>query len=60
MNRQVGFYYAAGCEAVPPDCEGGFELLFGDSVDLGGTVFEFELVAGNGFADSGLNLKIQF
>lgn len=56
-----GIYFdcAAGCEAVSVDGEAGFVLPV-DAVDLNGVVFEFELVAANGFAESGLNLKIQF
>lgn len=57
MFQKKNYYddSAVGCEAVSPDCcEAGFVPLEGDLEDV---VFEFELVAGNGFADSCLNLK---
>lgn len=62
MAFQNEIYYADSVAAgadVPPDAEAGFVLL-ADVVDLEGVVFEFESVACNGFAESGLDLYIQF
>lgn len=62
MVFQNEIYYvhavAAGEEASA-DVEAGFVLLE-DGVDMDGVVFDFEPVAWNGFAESGLNVYIQF